>query len=414
MKMQMQLPQKLSPTVSGRWLWVILLAVAIALLGLLASRLFGMYWLYWGSEAFKRILYEDAGLNDEWASTLAIVLSFFYAIAFVHLLSWSTWKVVKGKAGARQFTLTFLAYLFVFALPHLIHAIAASWQSPDQCFNQRTGQPIKWYAIESGGVVTLFDSPGYDKFGTKKQSATRQICEIFHRQKFGKRPQAITTDPRQVQFFDPRTGAPSVWYTGARDQIRFYDADGFDPETGKRLRPVTAEVVAWARDRAAKLSQRSLLTPPVTAPLGIMSTKQAQPGPIPKAITFEQLNSSHVEKLASQTKTFNFQVCNESPATAVVAVMGREPSNPKNWVLKGWLRVPAGGCRAGGQFLKGNFFVTARSAIQQWGTPGLTFCVGRASFRNIHNLPRPCSPNQFLSNFEKRRIEHNLWTWNLR
>jgi uncharacterized membrane protein len=393
------------------WLAIaIVLGIVVAVFG---ARFVGLYWLYWGSGSFKRILYDDAGLGDAWASTLAIALSFFYAIASVHVLGWSAWHALAGKANARQVLTLFACYFFVFSLPHLIHGIASSWQSPDQCFNQRTGEPIKWYAVMTNGEIVLFDSPGYDKLGTKKQPATREICEFFARQRVGAQPKKINQDPRNVQFFDPRTGVARVWYSGVGADIKFYDGDGFEPTTGQRLHPVTADVVSEARDRAAMAEPKPIIAAAVPRP----ETQVLQP---PTAnISYHPTGNleltSHdgTREESPSVDAFQFLVCNKTVAPVAVAVMGREPASMRDWVIKGWLQVAPGACRPGGRFLKGTFFVTAHSSIQRWGTAGITLCVERGPFRKMHNSPQECPFGEQLNNFEKRTIQNDVWTWNL-
>jgi uncharacterized membrane protein len=413
--METRVPQKTMPISRdfNRWLWLAIAIVLGLVVALFGARIIGLYWLYWGSDPFKKILYEDAGLSDAWASTLAITLSFFYAIALVHLLGRSTWKVLAGKADARQMIISFACYFFVFALPHLIHGIASSWQSPDQCFNQRTGEPTKWYAVMTNGGIVLFDSPGYDKFGIKKQPATREVCEIFDRQRVGGQPKKIIQDPRNVHFFDPRTGVASVWYSGVGSDIRFYDADGFDPINGQRLHPVTADIVSEARDRATRVE----LKPIISAAVPRLQTQVPQLPtasiPYPRSNNSELTSHDEMHQESLPVGTFQFQVCNKTPASVAVAIMGREIADMRDWVIKGWMQVAPGECRPGGRFLKGTFFVTAHSRIQRWGTAGITFCLERGPFRRVHNSPQACLQREQLINFEKRSIQNDVWTWNL-
>ena len=65
-------------------------------------------------------------------------------------------------------------------------------------------------------------------------------------------PAGAVVLPREVQFFNPTTGAPSAWYSrGADGSINLFDAPGFDPGSGQRLTPITSEVVAQVRAQAA-------------------------------------------------------------------------------------------------------------------------------------------------------------------
>jgi hypothetical protein len=59
------------------------------------------------------------------------------------------------------------------------------------------------------------------------------------------RPRRITLGVRQVEFFDPATGQPRVWYSRAWEGgFELFDRRGYHPTTSEALFPVTREVVA--------------------------------------------------------------------------------------------------------------------------------------------------------------------------
>src|SRR5262249_40724137 len=308
------------------------------------------------------------------------------------------------------------------AAPHVIHA---AWQNPDQCFNQGTGAPIKWYVVMPNGEVVLFDSPGYDKFGTRKQPVTKEICEIFHRQLVGDRPHRVTIDPRKIEFFDPITRASRIWYSKSATGFRLYDANGFDPLTAEPLKPVTAEIAEAIRATSengpgrapghasgstaptepspnpspspavpissspdAKASSTAPIIPsPNSSPSSTRlispspnSTPSAQGNPDSRPSRSESASALQTNSEHTPASTFEFRVCNRTAAPAAIAVMGREPSAGPDWILKGWMRVEAGQCRAGGKFLKGEFFFAANSPIHQWSASGIAFCVDSGPF----------------------------------
>jgi len=122
----------------------------------------------------------------------------------------------------------------------------------DVCFNQRTGEPIKWYVLQPGGQFVLFDSPGYDQAGAQKKPANARICRIIQLQKQGVRPREVAGDPRTVKYFDEISGQPRIWY-GRRDngQLILFDAEGVDPVTGKILDAINSETVKDIQAQAA-------------------------------------------------------------------------------------------------------------------------------------------------------------------
>lgn len=251
-----------SPVDSGaaarkrRWGWVVAIATGLILCSLaivFVPRLVAYYWLYWGSGFFKELFYEDVGLADSWSAALAVVAAFFYALASAYLLGWAAWRVLARRASGREFVTVFICYVFVFGLPHIVHGATDTWLNPGVCFNQRTGEPMKWYVVEPGGKVVLYDSAGFDKFGNQKRPITHDLCEAFNKQSTGRLPQLITADTRELQFFDTASGRPLVWYSKRQDgSIYLFDYGGFDPVTGRELREVTPEVAAETRELAER------------------------------------------------------------------------------------------------------------------------------------------------------------------
>jgi serine/threonine protein kinase len=65
-------------------------------------------------------------------------------------------------------------------------------------------------------------------------------------------PQAISGE--SATFFNPATGSAAVWFSqNASGDYEFFDADGYHPRTGEKLRPVDRQVVDnWHRREEAK------------------------------------------------------------------------------------------------------------------------------------------------------------------
>jgi hypothetical protein len=146
------------------------------------------------------------------------------------------------RFSAKELTVAFFCWVFVYGHAPLAHALLGK----DVCFNQRTGAPLKWYVQSPNGQITLFDSAGYDTAGAPKLPVTPEICKAFTRQVANIAPQRITTaNVRELQFFDPNTGRPRVWYfKTANGTYDLYDSPGFSPGTSEPLLPVSKEVVA--------------------------------------------------------------------------------------------------------------------------------------------------------------------------
>jgi hypothetical protein len=238
--------------------------LAIIILILVIPRLGGFYALFWSADLFKSIFYEDLGFSEAWSSTIAVFISFGYAIAFLYLLGWGILRVLARRANPRQIAGAFLAYAIVYALPPAIHAAGESFADP-VCFNQKDGKPIKWFVVQAGGEIVLSGSDGFDRFGNKKQPVTKEICEIFDQQRLGLRPHPATADPRDIEFFDSVTGQPKIWFSEASDgTLALYDAPGFDPTSRQLLKPMAPELVTRLLLGAEERSPRTPASPSAT------------------------------------------------------------------------------------------------------------------------------------------------------
>jgi hypothetical protein len=232
-------------------LWAVAVAGAVIIglafiLGL--PRFIALYELYWSQSNIQKLFYEDLGLSQSWSSFIAVVGSFFYPLAWVPLTVW-TYRVLLWRFNASQFSLAFVCWVFVYGHVPLVHALLGT----DTCFNQRTGEPTKWFVQDADGRIVLFDSGGFDTAtGVAKQPVTTQICTAFNRQKKNDRPRRITADVRQVEFFDATTGRPRVWYARTGNgPFELFDSRGYHPVTSEALLPVTKEVVAEIMKRQA-------------------------------------------------------------------------------------------------------------------------------------------------------------------
>jgi uncharacterized membrane protein len=429
-------------------LWVAGIAGLLLAAILLTPRLLGAYWLYWGTESFKQLFFEDIGFSESWASTLALPFALAYAFAMLHLVGMSTWRLFSRKLNGTQFAVWFACYIFVFACPQIIRAVASTIQNQIACFD-KAGEPIRWYTQDSEGRVLLYNAPGHDNYGAKKQPVTRSICELYQKQQTGDRPKRIVADPRKIEYFDPVTQAPRVWYHKRANSFSLFDAAGFDPIAGARLLPVTPEIVEEILSEAAKAAgpaKSEPVQPPISAPQkaeepnrqletvgsqprkaadpgkhsrlspeeGTLGAKAAPPPPYVQPKAVEPLErTTRDQTFSSTTSTFQFRVCNNTAAFIAVAVMGHESPTPSDWTLKGWLRVEAGQCREAGSFVKGVFYFAANSPIRRWPGTGSPLCVDAGPFRRVHNSSQQCLPYQRLQSFSRVLVADDRYTANL-
>lgn len=227
------------------WHWIIAAAIG-AILFYAVVIVFPRFSLLYGYSGVKRLLYEDLSLSEAWSSFFALIGSFIYAILWLPLLR-LTLHVVLWKFDPLKTARAFVAWIVIYGHVPLLHALFGS----EVCFNQRTGEPLKWYVIQPGGQIVLYDSPGFDAAGVQKRPATVQICRVLQLQKKGLRPREVSDDPRYVKFFDEVTGQPRIWYSKGKDgQIRLFDGEGTNPSDGQILNPITRDVIREVQEQA--------------------------------------------------------------------------------------------------------------------------------------------------------------------
>jgi TPR repeat protein len=130
-------------------------------------------------------------------------------------------------------------------------------------FDPRSGEPRIWYVRTKEGRLRLFDLPGFDpESGLELSPATRDVAADWPKQHASDKAAATRdrapnrVDPTKVQFFDPRSGTPTVWYwRSANGDFEFFDNEGFHPLTGDKLLPVSKDVVEEYAKRRAQIEQ---------------------------------------------------------------------------------------------------------------------------------------------------------------
>lgn len=218
-----------------------------------------LYFLF-GYHNIRRLLFDDLGLSEDVATLAAVVFSFLYAVLWVPLLK-GVVRASVGRFNARKLLLALAGWIAVYgATPALRLVLGGS-----ACFNQRTGEPLKWYSILHGGTIELVDSPGFDAQGTLRRPVTMRICGLQAQQRRGIRPRRLDDDVGELKLFDDLSGAPRVWYSRRPDgTLALFDAAGVDDQTMAVLEPidrtVAKEVQAVARQRREEIRAQERLT----------------------------------------------------------------------------------------------------------------------------------------------------------
>ena len=133
-------------------------------------------------------------------------------------------------------------------------------------FDRATGWPVVWYVVGEKDEVQLFDLMGFDpESGQRLLPISPKVAAVWKQQEDQRRqdrerqsrkaPKAI--DGKVGSFFDPVTGKSQVWFwrDPADGHFEFFDAEGFHPQNGQLLAPVTPEVVSdwikWTKETSA-------------------------------------------------------------------------------------------------------------------------------------------------------------------
>lgn len=134
-------------------------------------------------------------------------------------------------------------------------------------FDPSTGKARVWFYSHPNGRMELFKKPGYHPItGVALEPMTSEAALQLETQKSFKQPPAgvanpapattprrIFTDPRDVEFFDPASGMPKVWYARNKDGgIELYDSGGYSPADGTLLKVCTKEIAVESKTQAAK------------------------------------------------------------------------------------------------------------------------------------------------------------------
>lgn len=120
-------------------------------------------------------------------------------------------------------------------------------------FDPRSGEPIIWYSKAKDNKVEIFDLMGFHpETGEELLPVTREIANEWKKQALeeARRVPRPISHPTDYVFFDPRTGQPRAWYWVAENgHYEFYDAPGFQPQTGDKLQVVTRDILSQWNDK---------------------------------------------------------------------------------------------------------------------------------------------------------------------
>ena len=200
-----------------------------------------LYFLYVQGleQQLETWLFEVHGKSQMEATFVTQLVSIAYIVALPSYLVWAVWGHLTFRA--------LIATAAIVGMPLLLNFLFAS---DDNCFNQRTGVPLQWYVVRSSNEIVTATVRGYDTLSQQERKpVTPEICRIIHQQAQGIRPNEITEEVSQIDFFDSTSGFPKVWFSEDVDgNYKFFDAEGF--YLGEKLEPITRVVVEKVRSQA--------------------------------------------------------------------------------------------------------------------------------------------------------------------
>jgi hypothetical protein len=127
-------------------------------------------------------------------------------------------------------------------------------------FDPRSGEPIVWYYKLKTGQIELYDLMGFEpNTGDELLPITKEIAQEWKTQ-YRRGPKLIK-DPENYVFCDSVNGNPRAWYWRDSDgAYLFYDASGFQPQTGDQLKIVSRDVVDdWKKHPRPHIARSSLI-----------------------------------------------------------------------------------------------------------------------------------------------------------
>ena len=230
------------PFIKRYWKWIALVCTIILVFPLFTPA----GYFFWGLGSTKDFFHNNIGIGESLSTTFAVAFMFIYTLAMPFAARW----LAFGRKNPKGVAVAFVSVLFVFGSKPLLMGVLGSR------FNASTGEAQKCYSWSNATLaITERGSSGCGvdpATGQKTAELTPEIAGILARQQRPPRPIAIDGSP--IQFFDPATGRAIVWYDRAPDgRPELFDADGFNPNNGNRLKAATPDIVAMIHNEIDKL-----------------------------------------------------------------------------------------------------------------------------------------------------------------
>lgn len=221
------------------------LAVLVALLGgfvlwQVSPRVKAFYYLYYGSDAFETLFHDGLGLDKSSATLLSALFAFLYIAALIGVARWSI--TVFRNFSLLQFAKGLFWFVLVYATAPLAHIIFDR-VGPLVCFNQTTGEPLKWYVIRSGAII-ISNEPGFDTV-TKagREPITPEICRMYQEQQTHVTVNELSYQ-QVIDLAQASNGSlPRAWFYQKNGTIKLYSSPVIIPGTDELIKPITTQIL---------------------------------------------------------------------------------------------------------------------------------------------------------------------------
>ena len=192
------------------------------------------------------------GLDLVEARTIAIFLTIVSLLALPSVIS----LIFLGRRKKEVLLMILVATTICFLSMH--------YGTENVFFDRGKGPPIKFYAKTLEGFKFSSSEDFDPKFGIRFKPITPEVVKEYY---FWKETGKLRNIPEveDEKYFDMLTGDPIVWYSERPGgKIMLFSLPGYDPMTGRLLKPITSEAIKRKRDEISHLTEQSLK--PAAAP----------------------------------------------------------------------------------------------------------------------------------------------------
>jgi hypothetical protein len=219
-----------------KWIKRMAVATLVVVVFLFVSRVAGLYLMYTMYTWLLRQVSDATGFDPAIARPITLFL-----LSGTLLIPWGILVLPWVNPARRRNLLA--AMIAIAALGY----ICIGRLTENVFFARSDGHPLKCFILTVDGYK-FSDTCGSDpEFGVRYKPVDEQVyLQYLHWKKRGVKMQAST--PETQTYFNILTGEPEQWVGEKSDgSCQFFPVPGFHPETGKKLEPVSEDLIRKCR-----------------------------------------------------------------------------------------------------------------------------------------------------------------------